>query len=55
MRCLKVSLCAAVVFGASMARAADDDAKAILEKAIKAHGGEDNLTKYKAGMMKVKG
>src|SRR5258706_3559860 len=32
-----------------------DDAKAILEKAIKAHGGEEKLTKLKATQMKGKG
>ncbi|OWK47168.1 hypothetical protein [Fimbriiglobus ruber] len=36
-------------------RAADDDAKAIIEKAIKAHGGEEALTKYQAGRFKNKG
>lgn len=34
---------------------ADDDPKAIIEKAIKAHGGEENLTKYKAAHVKGKG
>ena len=34
---------------------AQDDAKAIIEKAIKAHGGADVLNKYKAGKGKVKG
>jgi hypothetical protein len=55
MRSLKVLLCAAVVLGAGVARAADDDAKAIIEKAIKAHGGEENLKKYQAGRSKAKG
>jgi hypothetical protein len=36
-------------------RAADDDVKAIITKAIKAHGGEDALTKYQAGQTKAKG
>jgi hypothetical protein len=34
---------------------ADDDTKAILAKAIKAHGGEEAKTKYKAGQTKAKG
>jgi hypothetical protein len=37
------------------ARADDDQTKAILAKAIKAHGGEEALTKYKAGQVKAKG
>jgi hypothetical protein len=37
------------------ARAADDDVKAIITKAIKAHGGEEAYTKYKAGQTKAKG
>src|SRR5262249_48132883 len=36
-------------------RAADDDPKAILEKAIKAHGGESHLAKHQAGSSKNKG
>jgi len=36
-------------------RAADDDAKAIIAKAIKAHGGEEKLMKYKATQAKGKG
>ncbi len=38
-----------------MLRAADDDAKAVILRAIKAHGGEEALTKYKAGTAKSKG
>jgi hypothetical protein len=49
-------LSAAVLFAfAAGARAADDDVKAILAKAIKAHGGEEQLTKYKAIQAKNKG
>src|SRR4249919_2942732 len=36
-------------------RAADDDPKAILSKAIKAHGGEEFLTKHMAGQSRHKG
>lgn len=54
MRSLCVIL-SALLAVAGTARAADDDAKTILEKAIKAHGGADNLTKFKGGSMKGKG
>ncbi len=36
-------------------RAADDDVRAIISKAIKAHGGEEKLTKYQASQIKGKG
>src|SRR5205807_2648288 len=36
-------------------RAADDDLKTVLLKAIKAHGGEEVLTKYQAAQAKNKG
>jgi hypothetical protein len=36
-------------------RAADDQPKDIITQAIKAHGGEEALTKYKAGTSKGKG
>jgi hypothetical protein len=36
-------------------RAADDDLRAVVDKAIKAHGGEARLTKFKAGTSKTKG
>jgi hypothetical protein len=39
----------------SSVRAEDDDPKAILGKAIKAHGGEEFLTKHMAGQAKNKG
>lgn len=49
-------LSAAVLLGVlSAARAADADVKAVLDKAIKAHGGEEALTKYKASQAKNKG
>jgi len=49
------ALAALIAFAAPAARAADDDAKAIITKAIKAHGGEEALTKYKAGTSTNKG
>jgi len=49
-------LCVSVVFAfAAGGRAADDDIKAVIAKAIKAHGGEELLAKMKAGTTKNKG
>src|SRR5262249_21407654 len=45
---------AVLAIAAGLARA-ENDPKAIISKAIKAHGGEANLTKYKAPKAKVKG
>ena len=52
-RLLALSAVLALVWGPP-ARAADEP-KDILAKAIKAHGGEEALTKYKAGQSKNKG
>jgi|ERR1051326_4652057 hypothetical protein len=53
---LGLSSIAVCVFVAAAVRADDkDDAKAILDKAIKAHGGEEKLAKPRAMTMKVKG
>src|SRR5262245_35358326 len=50
------SLAVAVLVGfGPMARAADDEPKEIIAKAIKAHGGEEFLTKNKAAKLKSKG
>src|SRR5438105_379238 len=51
------SLAAVVLLLAALPalRAADDDPKAILEKAIKAHGGEEFLMKNKAARAVNKG
>ncbi len=55
-RLLTLSLSAVVLFVlAPAARAADDNPKDILAKAIKAHGGEEYLTKNKAAQLKTKG
>jgi hypothetical protein len=40
---------------APAARAADDDPKVIVAKAIKAHGGEEFLTRHKAATLKSRG
>lgn len=57
MRLLSTALLSAVALLAAATRgpAADDDAKAIVVKAIKAHGGEETLAKLKAGQAKNKG
>ncbi len=54
-RVLLPLLFAALLFAPAAARAADEDARAIVVKAIKAHGGEEALTKLKAGQSKTKG
>src|SRR5262245_64813 len=55
MRVLFVPLfVASLVLGLAGRAAAEDDAKAVIEKAIKAHGGEEKLAKLKAGRMKTK-
>jgi hypothetical protein len=55
-RWLKASLSAVVLVAfAPAVRAADDDPKEIVAKAIKAHGGEEFLTKMKAAQTKAKG
>ncbi len=57
MRRMLLSLMSAALLlsVAPPARAADDNAKAIITAALKAHGGEELLTKYKAGQSKSKG
>jgi hypothetical protein len=49
-----VPLLSAVVLLSPAARA-DDDAKAVIARAVKAHGGEEVLAKYQAGQAKNKG
>src|SRR4051794_38253509 len=53
MRSLSVLLSAAFLL--APAARAEDDARAVVEKAIKAHGGADKLSRYKAGTTKGKG
>ena len=55
MRHTLLPLLSAVLLLGPSARAADDDIKAILTKAIKAHGGEKAMSKYKATRSKAKG
>ena len=48
--------CALVLALAALGRADDAaDAKAVVEKALKARGGVDNLAQYKADVLKIKG
>src|SRR5260370_37015563 len=54
MRITSTLLPALFLLSAGVTRA-DDDPKAIVEKAIKAHGGAEKLMKYKASRMKGKG
>src|SRR5262245_2363647 len=44
-----------VALGLATGPAAAEDAKSVVEKAIKAHGGEEKLTKFKATKVKAKG
>jgi len=53
MRRWLLGLAVAVV--AAGTAAADDKAAAVVKKAIEAHGGADNLNKYKAGKLTMKG
>ena len=53
MRTLSI-LSTLVLLSSGPVHAADDE-RAIIEKAIKAHGGEEKLTKLKASTMKAKG
>jgi len=54
-RLLSVACAAAVLILAPAARADDKDARAIIEKAIKANGGADKIDKVKAVVVKGKG
>jgi hypothetical protein len=54
-RSLAVLSAVGLVALATNARAADDQPKDIILRAIKAHGGEELLTKYKGGTTKGKG
>jgi len=46
---------AGVAFAALVSAQQGPDLKAVIKKAIEAHGGEQNLAKYKAGVSKFKG
>jgi hypothetical protein len=54
-RALVSMMSLAVIFAASPVRAADDDPKEILTRAIKAHGGEEFLMKHPAARSQNKG
>jgi hypothetical protein len=56
MRLFALQLVTAGLFvGLANAQEAQTDARAVVEKAIKAHGGEEYLKKNKAGTIKTKG
>ena len=57
MRRLWCALALGLLLGIAGSARADEqaDLKAVIDKAIKAHGGEANLTKYKAATWKGKG
>ena len=54
MRTFAIGTICTLLLSASFTRAADD-AAAIVDKAIKAHGADEHYGKYKAGQWKVKG
>ncbi|MBY0459014.1 MAG: hypothetical protein K2V38_16885 [Gemmataceae bacterium] len=54
-RALAVPALAVLVLALSHPARAADEPKDVVAKAIKAHGGEDALSKYKAGQIKSKG
>ena len=54
LRVLALTTCV-LVMGALFVRAQDDDLKAVLRKSMDAHGGEKNLTKFKAVKTNFKG
>jgi hypothetical protein len=56
MRKLLLAACAAALFvGGAAAAPAADEARAIIERAIKAHGGFDRLSRVRADQVKCKG
>jgi hypothetical protein len=52
---LSLTWATALLFGAASAAPAQDTPRTIIERAIKAHGGEETLTKIRAERAKVKG
>ncbi len=54
LRTLAIAGCILAV-SVVLVRAQDDDLKAVLKKAIAAHGGEKNLTKFNGAISKFKG
>jgi hypothetical protein len=49
------TLVVVAILATGLSAAADDKARAVVERAIKAHGGEDNLKKLRAARIKVEG
>jgi len=54
-RVLTIALTIGLAATPALRADADAEARAIVDKAIKAHGGADNLAKFKAGVVKMKG
>jgi hypothetical protein len=54
-RLLLPSLVFSVLVARALPARAQDDVRAVIAKAIKAHGGEDKIDKHKAGQVKTKG
>ena len=56
MRKLLLAVCAAVLWvGDAAAAPADDEARAVIERAVKAHGGFDRLSRVRADRVRCKG
>jgi hypothetical protein len=55
MRRLILPIAVCVLYAGAALGQTSDEARALVDKAIKAHGGEDSLKKYKAGILKNKG
>ena len=55
MRLLSIPIAVCVLFAGVSLGQTQDEARAILDKAIKAHGGENAIKKEKAGIIKNKG
>jgi outer membrane lipoprotein-sorting protein len=50
-----LGVCVCLILAAGVVRAQEDDPRALINKAIKAQGGEKALAKYKAAQLKTKG
>src|ERR1043166_10016284 len=55
MRRLILPIAVCVLYAGAALGQTSDEARALDDKALKAHGGEDSLKKYKAGILKNKG
>ena len=55
MRKLLLAICAAVSLGASAPAPPDDEARAVIERAVKAHGGFERLSRLRADRVTAQG